>query len=328
MQASLKELRDRIDSVENTRKLTDAMRLVAAAKVRRAQEAVIGGRPFSENLVKVLYAVNQRLAGEDVNVPLTEVRDPVRSVLLVVCTGDRGLCGGFNSFVIRQVERRYKELKDLGIDVKLLTIGSKGSNYFATRKEGYNIVANFNIGQSPTTSDAQKIADEVYAEFVSKEVDKVELVYTKFVSLLKSTPTIQTMLPLKTTGQLTDQRGNPIDNPNDEIFLLTSQGGELTLERERETPETSALEGSISFEQDPSQILEALLPLYMNSQILRSLQESVASELAARMNAMGAASDNAEELSRNLNNTYQRLRQSQVTGELMEVVSAAEATSS
>lgn len=303
------------------------MRLVAAAKVRRAQEAVIGGRPFSENLVKVLYAINQRLAGEDVNVPLTDVRDPVKSVLLVVCTGDRGLCGGFNSFVIKQAEKRYSELKHLGVNVKLLTIGSKGSQYFSTRKEGYDIVASFNIGQSPTTNDAQKIADEVYAEFVSEEVDKVELVYTKFVSLLKSTPTIQTMLPLNTTGQLTDENGNPVDNPNDEVFLLTSKGGELSLERERESPDTSTLEGSITFEQDPGQILEALLPLYMNSQILRSLQESVASELAARMNAMGAASDNAEELSRNLNNTYQRLRQSQVTGELMEVVSAAEATS-
>lgn len=322
----MKAMKDRIDSVNNTQKITDAMRLVAAAKVRRAQEAVLGGRPFSENLVKVLYAINQRLAGEDIDLPLTEVR-PVRSVLMVVCTGDRGLCGGFNNFVIKQAEQRYKELKDMGVNVKLLTIGAKGSQYFATRDENYDIVASFNIGQSPSTSDAQRIVDEVYAEFVSEEVDKVELVYTKFVSLLKSNPTIQTMLPLNPTGELTDQNGNPVDNPNDEVFVLTTKGGEFQVEREREETETSSLEGSITFEQDPNQILEALLPLYMNAQILRALQESVASELAARMNAMGAASDNAKELSRNLNNAFQRIRQAKVTGELLEIVSCAEAQS-
>eukprot|EP00959_Pyramimonas_sp_CCMP1952_P119965 2508357-Pyramimonas_sp.AAC.1 len=130
--SNLKVLRDRIESVKSTQKITDAMKLVAAAKVRRAQEAVLGGRPFSENLVKVLFAVNTRLQGEDVDVPLTAVR-PVKSVLLVCCTGDRGLCGGFNNFVIKKTEARIAELEKMGIAVTLVAVGKKGAQYFKRR---------------------------------------------------------------------------------------------------------------------------------------------------------------------------------------------------
>lgn len=152
-------MKQRIDSVSNTKKITDAMKLVAAAKVRRAQEAVVNGRPFSENLVKVLYGVNQRLRTEDVDSPLINVR-PVKTVLLAVVTGDRGLCGGYNNFVIKKVcswfvcvsmccapcehlcvtrcaqtEQRYAELTALGIKVQLVCIGKKGSTYFKRRPE-------------------------------------------------------------------------------------------------------------------------------------------------------------------------------------------------
>merc|ERR1711977_195533 len=122
--SGMKALRDRMDSVKNTKKITDAMKLVAAAKVRRAQDAVVNGRPFAENLVKVLYGVNDRLQDEDVNSPLTNIRY-VKSVLLVVITGDRGLCGGYNNYVIKKAVARIQELDEIGVKCKILNVGSK-----------------------------------------------------------------------------------------------------------------------------------------------------------------------------------------------------------
>merc|ERR1711912_446 len=130
--SGMKALRDRMESVKNTKKITDAMKLVAAAKVRRAQEAVVNGRPFAENLVKVLYGVNQRLQDEDVDSPLTTVR-AVKTVLLVVVTGDRGLCGGYNNFVIKKSVARIHELNEMGVQCKILTIGRKGSSFYKRR---------------------------------------------------------------------------------------------------------------------------------------------------------------------------------------------------
>merc|ERR1712003_130168 len=141
-QASLKDIRDRITSVKNTQKITDAMKLVAAAKVRRAQDAVVSGRPFASNLVSILYGVNQRLRGEsEVDSPLLEVR-PVQKALLVVFTGDRGLCGGFNNFVIKKTEQRVADLEAQGIEVQLIVVGKKGTQYFKRRPQ-YNIVRSF-----------------------------------------------------------------------------------------------------------------------------------------------------------------------------------------
>ena len=125
-------MRDRIASVNSTKKITSAMKLVAAAKVRRAQDAVINARPFSESLVKVLFAINSRLAGEDVDVPLCAVR-PVKTVLLLLCTGDRGLCGGYNNFIIKKCEERVAELEAQGVACKIVTIGKKGTTYFKRR---------------------------------------------------------------------------------------------------------------------------------------------------------------------------------------------------
>lgn len=319
--ASAKELRDRIASVNSTKKITEAMKLVAAAKVRRAQEAVVGGRPFSENLVKVLYAVNQYIGQEDVDVPLTAVR-PVKSAMLVVITGDRGLCGGFNSFIIRMAEKRYNELEALGVECRFLLVGKKGASYFKNRPQ-YKKAKVVDMGQMPTTGEAQAIADEVFSSFVSEEVDKVEMVYTKFVSLIAGKPCIQTLLPMTNEGELCDINGKCIDAADDEIFKLTSKEGKFAVERDAETIETASFEGVLTFEQDPNQIMDALLPLYMNSTILRCLQESLASELAARMNAMSSASDNAKELSKSLNLSYNRQRQAKITGEICELVAGA-----
>jgi len=318
-------MRDRIKSVGNTKKITDAMKLVAAAKVRKAQDAVIGARPFSESLVKVLFAINQRLSGEDVDVPLTKQR-PVKTVLIIACTGDRGLCGGFNNFIIRKTEQRCKELKAQGVNVKLITVGKKGGVYFKRRMDQYNLVKRFNMGQTPSTQDAQSIADDIFAEFTSEEVDKVEMIYSRFVSLIAAEPTVQTILPLSKEGEVCTVDGVCVDAANDEIFKLTSEDGAFAVKRVQADTEVSEFEGVMQFEQDPNQILEALMPLYMNSQILRALQESLASELAARMNAMSTASDNAKELKKNLSLVYNRARQAKITSEIIELVAGAAAT--
>jgi F-type H+-transporting ATPase subunit gamma len=302
-------------------KKTRIKKQVAAAKVRRAQEAVINGRPFSENLVKVLYGVNQRLRVEDVDSPLCDIR-PVKTVLLVALTGDRGLCGGYNNFVIKKTEARYKELTAMGIKARLVLVGNKGKQYFQRRPQ-YDVARSFALGATPTTREAQAIADEIFADFVSAEVDKVELVYTKFISLITSNPTVQTLLPLTPTGELCDVDGNCVDAAEDEVFKLTTQQGQLAVERETVTIETPELDPSLIFEQDPVQILDALLPLYMNSCLLRALQEALASELAARMNAMSNATDNARDLRKKLNTLYNRQRQAKITQELSEIVAGA-----
>lgn len=322
--SGLKEVRDRIDSVKNTQKITDAMKLVAAAKVRRAQDAVINGRPFSENLVKVLFGVNQRLRVEDVDSPLVVVR-PVKTVLLAVVTGDRGLCGGYNNQVIKKVEARCRDLTKMGLKFKLVLIGKKAATYFKRRQDQYPIAGIFNLGQAPTTKEAQAIADSLYSEFVGEDVDKVELIYTKFVSLIASEPIIQTMLPLTPQGEICDIDGNCVDAAEDEIFKLTTRSGKLAVEREDVRTDTSDFDSSLIFEQDPVQIIDALLPLYLNSTLLRSLQEALACELAARMNAMNSASDNAKELKKNLTVRYNRKRQAAITSQIIEIVSGASA---
>jgi len=302
------------------------MKLVAAAKVRKAQAAVIGGRPFSENLVKVLFAVNCRLAGEDVDVPLAAIR-PVKTVGIICMTGDRGLCGSYNTYAIRKAQARYEELEAMGVKCQLFLIGKKAKTYFTSinRSAKFTTAKTFDMGQAPTTDQAQSVADELFASFVSEEVDKVEMVYTKFVSLIASKPVVQTLLPLTPAGEVCDVNGKCIDAAEDEIFTLTSEDGEFAVKREGVTTEVSPFEGVITFEQDPNQILDALLPLYMNAQILRALQESLASELAARMNAMGNASDNAKELKKSLSLTYNRKRQAKITGELIELVAGSSA---
>jgi F-type H+-transporting ATPase subunit gamma len=313
---SLKEIRDRIQSVKNTRKITEAMRLVAAAKVRRAQEQVIASRPFADRLARVLYGLQTRLRFEDANLPLLQKQE-LKSVGLLVITGDRGLCGGYNANVIRRAERRIKELQAEGLNYTLVLVGRKAIQYFQRRDQP--ITATFaGLEQIPTATEASGIADELLSLFLSENANRVELVYTKFVSLVSSRPVIQTLLPLD-PEEFVDQE--------DEIFRLTSRGGELTVERQQVTTPTTTFSKDMIFEQDPLQILDALLPLYLNNQLLRALQESAASELAARMTAMSNASDNAKELTKTLTLSYNKARQAAITQQLMEVVGGAEALS-
>jgi F-type H+-transporting ATPase subunit gamma len=312
--ANLKTIRDRIQSVKNTKKITEAMRLVAAAKVRRAQQQVIATRPFADKLAQVLYSLQNRLKFADATSPLLQQRQ-VKCVALLVVTGDRGLCGGYNSSIIRKAELRAKELKAQGLDCRFVTVGRKATQYFQRRSQP--IEATYTgLEQIPTAAEAGNIADELLSLFLSETVDRVELVYTKFVSLIASRPVIQTLLPLTPQG---------LEVPDDEVFRLTTRGGSFAVEREKLTSTAQPLPTDTVFEQDPNQILDALLPLYLNNQLLRSLQESAASELAARMTAMNNASDNAKQLIGSLTLTYNKARQAAITQEILEVVGGAEA---
>ncbi len=312
--ANLKSIRDRIQSVKNTKKITEAMRLVAAAKVRRAQEQVIATRPFADRLAQVLYGLQSRLRFEDANLPLLKRRE-VKTVGLLVISGDRGLCGAYNSNVIRRAENRIQELKAEGIDYRLVLVGRKATQYFQRRNQP--IEATFTgLEQVPTASEASTIADELLSLFLSETVDKVELVYTRFVSLISSRPVIQTLLPLDPEGFVTS---------DDEIFRLTTRGGQFQVEREKVITPIQSLPQDMIFEQNPVQILDALLPLYLNNQLLRALQESAASELAARMTAMSNASDNAKQLIGSLTLSYNKARQAAITQEILEVVGGANA---
>ncbi|MEC4892187.1 MAG: F0F1 ATP synthase subunit gamma [Oscillatoria sp. PMC 1051.18] len=312
--ANLKAIRDRIQSVKNTKKITEAMRLVAAAKVRRAQEQVTSTRPFADRLAQVLYGLQNRLQFEDADLPLLKQRE-VKTVGLLVVSGDRGLCGAYNSNIIKRTESRARELEAQGIDYKYIIVGRKATQYFRRRQAP--IEASYTgLEQIPTAAEASNIADELLSLFLSETVDRVELVYTRFVSLISSRPVIQTLLPLTAQG---------LEANDDEIFRLTTRGGDFQVEREKVTTETRGFPRDMIFEQDPVQILDALLPLYLNNQLLRALQESAASELAARMTAMNNASENATDLIGTLTLSYNKARQASITQEILEVVAGAEA---
>ncbi|MEG4506708.1 F0F1 ATP synthase subunit gamma [Microcoleus sp. F6_B4] len=313
--ANLKTIRDRIKSVKNTKKITEAMRLVAAAKVRRAQEQVTATRPFADRLAEVLYGLAERLQFENLDSPLLKKRE-VRSVGLLVVSGDRGLCGGYNSNIIKYAENRAKEIKAEGLEYKYVLVGRKATQYFQRREQPIDATY-ANLEQIPTASEAAQIADELLSLFLSGTVDRVELIYTKFVSLISSRPVIQTLLPLDPQG---------FEVQDDEIFRLTTKGGEFQVSREKvAAPTKKSLPRDMIFEQDPAQILDALLPLYLNNQLLRALQESAASELAARMTAMNNASENASDLIGTLTLTYNKARQAAITQEILEVCGGAEA---
>jgi F-type H+-transporting ATPase subunit gamma len=311
---NLKSIRDRIQSVKNTQKITEAMRLVAAAKVRRAQEQVIATRPFADRLAQVLFGLQARLRFEEANLPLLRKRE-IKKVGLLVISGDRGLCGAYNSNVIRRAETRANELKAEGVDYSYVLVGRKATQYFERRDQP--IDATFTgLEQIPTAAEASQIADQLFSLFLSEEVDRVELVYTRFVSLISSRPVIQTLLPLDPQG---------LEVSDDEIFRLTVRGGKFEVEREKVAAQTQSFPQDMIFEQDPVQILDALLPLYLNNQLLRAMQESAASELAARMTAMSNASDNAKELISTLTLSYNKARQAAITQEILEVVGGANA---
>ncbi len=248
-------------------------------------------------------------AEEDLELPILEVRE-VQKVSLVLITGDRGLCGSYNSAVIKAATRRIAKLREQGIAVQLVMVGRKGEQWFG--KRDVPIAGSFILGNIPQPSVGSKLSQMLIAQFLSAEIDAAEIIYTRFNNLISSEPSIRTLLPLSLSG---------IESEEDEVFKMTTKDGKMVLqkqEKEEEKPTPDFI-----FEDEPAAILNTMLTLYFGATIMRCMQESVASELAARMTAMQSASNNAKKITSVLSQVYNRARQASVTQEMLEIVAGA-----
>jgi F-type H+-transporting ATPase subunit gamma len=293
--ASVQDLKRRIKSVRNTRKITRAMELVAASKLRRAQTRIEAMRPYAKTMQELIAGVG-RAAGSVRSLPLLQQREETNAVLLVPLTGDRGLAGAFNAQVIRRSFALERSLVAEGKTVSWLAVGKKGRSTLTFRHK--SIAGEFvGFTDRPGYADAQAIAHRAAELFVSGEVDSVVLVYNTFVSALTQKVTDQAILPISAD----------------------------VLETDDEERKDDALRGDFIFEPEPEEILKRLLPVYLETQIYRALLESSASEQAARMTAMRNASKNAGELIDGLTLQMNRARQAAITQEILEIVAGAEA---
>ncbi|MFC1726700.1 ATP synthase F1 subunit gamma [candidate division KSB1 bacterium] len=281
--ATLREIKRRISSVKSTQQITKAMKMVAAARLRRAQENILKARPYAYKIDTVLTNLASKV---DRNLhPLLDKRDP-KSMAVVCVTSDRGLCGGFNTNIIRQTKHYFEECE---IENKvLINIGFKGWNHF--KKRDYNIIGEYTRFFSDLEfAHANRIGHQLIDLYLQKKLDKVVLIYNEFKSVLQQKIVVEDLLPIE---------------PQEE--------------------EKKAVIDYI-YEPEPVKILDAITPLHINIQIWRVLLESYASEMAARMNAMENATDNAQEMIESLVMLYNRIRQATITKEISEIVGGAEA---
>lgn len=314
MDGKTRALKDRIKSVKNTRRITEAMRLVAAARVRRAQDTVLKTRPLLAQLQLVYKTVLSACNAEEIELPILDVRD-VKKVSLVLVTGDRGLCGGYNSQVIKAATKRAEKLKEQGIETQLVLVGRKGEQWFKNRP--IPIANTFELGNVPQPSVGSELANTLVAQFLSKEIDAAEIIYTRFVNLITCEPSIRTLLPLSLSG---------IESEEDEVFMMTTKDGKMVLEKKDTKADDSMVQmPDYIFEDEPADILNTMLTLYFSATIMRCMQESVASELACRMTAMQSASTNAKKIASKLAQVYNRARQATVTQEILEISAGAAA---
>jgi len=289
-------LRRRIGSVQNTKKITRAMELIAATRVVKAQQRARAAKPYAEQITTVIE--NLAAGGAEVDHPLLRQADTVERVGVVVISSDRGLAGPYNSAVIRAAERQVQNARSEGADYSLIVIGKKARDYFTFRSYTVDSYTS-GISDNPTYEDARRVADTVASMFTEGRVDRVELVYTEFISIGSQKVTTRRFLPLESTET-----------------IATEGGGE------------AGASGSFEFEPSPEAVLAALLPRYVEARLFGALLESAASEHANRQRAMKAATDNAEELITKLSREMNRARQDAITTEIMEIVSGAEALGS
>ncbi len=283
--ASLRDIRKRIASVKNTQKITNAMKMVSAAKLRRAEEAIKAARPFADKMREVLMSLASR-ANPSAH-PMLEVR-PAQKALLILITADRGLCGAFNASLNRRAEAFAKEMKAKGVEMDLINVGRKGNDYF--RRRQVSIVEKFiNVMNKVSFELAGQVVDAAAGKFTSGEYQEVYLLYNSFRSAVTQISTLKRLLPIKPEAD---------DAPRDREYL---------------------------YEPSEEELLEGILPRYIQVQVYTGLLDSVASEHGARMTAMEAATSNAEEMIYKLTLKHNRLRQESITTELMEIVGGAEA---
>ena len=290
---SLKSLRVRINSVKSTQKITSAMKMVAAAKLRRAQEQAEAARPFAERMARMLSSLASSLAGGG-GPPLLSGTGKDQVHLVVVTTSDRGLCGAFNSSIVRGARQLIRQLLGEGKTVKIMTVGRKGRDQLR-RDFGKLIVESMeDVGKRRLAfGDAQRITDRIVAMYQAGEFDVCTVVYNRFKSAMTQIVTRQQIIP----------------------FPVEAGGGNAANES-----------GAIyEFEPDEEDILAALLPRNLAVQVYRALLENAASEQGARMSAMDSATRNAGDMIKRLTLNYNRTRQAMITKELIEIISGAEA---
>ncbi len=291
--ASVQDLKRRIQSVRNTRKITRAMELVAAAKLRRAELRIKALRPYAETMNELIAGVGR--ASTSLRLPLLEQRESVETVAIVPLTGDRGLAGAFNAQILRRAFALERALQAEGKQVRWVAVGKKGRSTLLFR--GRELAGEYlGFTDRPGYADAQAIAHRVAELFTEGEVDRVTLVYNTYISALTQRVTEQDVLPISADILETDEEERAADT----------------------------LRGDFIFEPEPEQIMERLLPVYVETQIYRALLESTASEQGARMTAMRNASKNAGELIDSLTLSMNRARQAEITQEILEVVAGAE----
>jgi F-type H+-transporting ATPase subunit gamma len=292
--ATVQDIKRRLRSVRNTRKITKAMELVAAAKLRRAEVRIGAMRPYAERMRELM--VGTARATPSRGFPLLEERESVSAVAILPLTGDRGLAGAFNAQIIRRALQVEREVRGSGADVRWVVAGKKGRSTLRFRR--YDIEqAWVDFTDRPTYADAVAIAHTVARLFTDREVDRVVMIYNHYVSPLTQTVSAEDLLPIPRT----------------------------LLEEEEKSAYEIALEGDFIYEPEPDQILDRLLPTYLETSVYRALLESAASEHGARMTAMRNASKNAGELIDKLTLDMNRARQSEITQEILEVVAGADA---
>ncbi len=287
-------LRRRIGSVQNTKKITRAMELIAATRVVKAQQRARMAKPYAEQITSVIE--NLAAGGAEVDHPLLRQAEKVERVGVIVISSDRGLAGPYNSSVIKAAERQVQNARSEGADYSLIVIGKKARDYFAFRNYAIDSYTD-GISDNPSYEDARRIAEEVAALFTDGRIDRVELVYTEFLSLGSQKVATRRFLPLESTES------------------IAAEGD-------------AGVSGAFEFEPSPEGVLEALLPRYVEARLFGALLESAASEHANRQRAMKAATDNAEELITKLSREMNQARQDAITTEIMEIVGGAEALGS
>jgi len=302
---NLKDIKRRIKSVQNTQKITQAMRMVAAAKVKKAESKLKATRPFSNELInvfkrliiakpQVLTAVKTSKAME--NYPALLKERKLKTVGLLVITSDRGLAGAYNANIIRKTLARIKDLQNNNINVKLLVVGSKGVN--ALKTAGFKADETYiRMPAIPTPDEANVIAEDLAEYFVKEEIDSIEIITTRFKTILSYEITLWQVLPM--------------------IIEQSNKGDKANVTTEE-----------MIFTPSPEAVLEKAVPLYISNAIYQALMEASSSELAARMSSMAAATKNAGDMIQNLTVVYNKARQAAITQELLEIVSGAEALTS
>jgi F-type H+-transporting ATPase subunit gamma len=292
--ASVQDLRRRVRSVQNTRKITKAMELVASARLRRAQARIEAMRPYADRMLELMGSV-ARASVSTQKLPLLQRREP-STTAIVALTGDRGLAGGFNAQIVRRALALGRELEGQGQSVRWAASGRKGLSTLRFRR--YEVLADWSgFSDRPDYSDAQAMAHRLAELYIAGEIDRVVVIYNHFESALVQRVTEQEILPI----------------------------AEHLLETDEQERAEDAARGDFIYEPEPEEILERLLPVYLETELYRALLESAASEQGARMTAMRNASKNAGELIDSLTLAMNRARQAEITQEILEVVAGADA---